>query len=73
MHTRFAGAVWPDRPGESGICRAYADHGFLTLGRSFFRPAGRKNDLQKKESSIKLPCCWPRFLLHYSRFLLGRY
>jgi len=28
--------------------RTYANHGFLTHCRSFFRPPGRKNDLQKK-------------------------
>jgi len=39
-----------DQP--SFILRTYADAGFLTLCRSFFRSTGRKNDLQKRN----VPC-----------------
>jgi hypothetical protein len=34
------------------FARTYASDGFLTLLWSFFRPAGRKNDLQEKESTM---------------------
>src|SRR5215212_7725246 len=34
------------------IHRTFASHGFITLCRFFFRPAGRKKNLQKKKSTI---------------------